>query len=457
MLVDENPELALVPAATTAEPSPSPQQLSPTHIGQGNGNNEPSAARGEPGLHASLTARSCDKDGCQATSSDNNDQGDKNPPKTVDAATADRTARTRPTDSRAEDDLVRWIRENGGVIQRVASGVTRWGKGMVAASPIKTGDPLLSLPSKLLLTTHTVMQYSNLSAVLQLDEHVRQHTGPPDSGDIWALTLALEYERHNPWSPWAPYISSLPRPSSPVWWRAAQLKELPSAAADAVAVVRRDVRTAFGALVPHLIRTYPELGFSTDTNTLDSFTWSALTVWGRAFDLDHTGQSEVGLIPFMDLANHRSGVKKTKAYDGAHLTFAASGPVATGDEVLISYGDGKPTVTYLARYGFMPSTTHGDFVALIGVSATNPDRSTAAAAAAADLPATEMDPLGHARRRSLVARVGLDGRVSRSFLSACALEQRGRDQPRGDTGEPSPAELCSAARRVRLGVLAAIR
>ena len=460
LLVDENPELALVPAAIAAEPSSSAPQLAPEHRGgQGDGDGSygsPTAradeSTGVPGTDASLTASTCDRDGCETTRSDNDEQR-------LGAAAAAQAALTRPTDSGAEDesedDLVRWIRENGGVIRRVTSGATRWGNGMVAASPIRAGDPLLSLPSKLLLTTHTVLQYSNLSGVLRLDEHVRQHTGQPDSGDIWALTLALEYERHNPWSPWAPYTSSLPHPSSPVWWSALQLNELhSSAAAAAIAVVQRDVRTAFDAMVPHLIRTYPEL-FSADTNTLESFTWSALTVWGRAFDLDHAGRSEVGLIPFMDLANHRAGVKKTKAYDGAHLTFAASDPVAAGDEVLISYGDAKPTLTYLTRYGFIPPTTQGDFVALIGVSATQPDRSTAAAAAYTP-PATGMDPLGHIHRRSLVARVGVDGRVTPSFLSACAVELSGRDPLRGGTDEPSPADLCGAVQRVRRGVRAAV-
>ena len=82
LLVDENPELALVPAAIAAEPSSSAPQLAPEHRGgQGDGDGSygsPTAradeSTGVPGTDASLTASTCDRDGCETTRSDNDEQ-----------------------------------------------------------------------------------------------------------------------------------------------------------------------------------------------------------------------------------------------------------------------------------------------------------------------------------------------------------------------------------------------
>lgn len=56
-------------------------------------------------------------------------------------------------------------------------------------------------------------------------------------------------------------------------------------------------------------------------------------------------------------------------FDGASVKFSASTAWRAGDEVLISYGDDKPTLTYLTRYGFMPPPDEtDDFVVLVGHS-----------------------------------------------------------------------------------------
>ena len=40
--------------------------------------------------------------------------------------------------------------------------------------------------------------------------------------------MALDYERHNRWSPWRPYLAALPDPTSPVFWSDAELDGLQS-------------------------------------------------------------------------------------------------------------------------------------------------------------------------------------------------------------------------------------
>jgi hypothetical protein len=52
-----------------------------------------------------------------------------------------------------------------------------------------------------------------------------------------------------------------------------------------VLVLKRWLSSTYNGLFPHLTATYPEW-FPADQATLELWTWAALHVWGRAFDVD---------------------------------------------------------------------------------------------------------------------------------------------------------------------------
>ena len=57
--------------------------------------------------------------------------------------------------------------------------------------------------------------------------------------------------------------------------------------------------------VRHLFSEHSAM-FNAGRNTLETFTWAALTVWGRAFSVgDSNGPTEYAIIPIGDLLNHR--------------------------------------------------------------------------------------------------------------------------------------------------------
>lgn len=104
----------------------------------------------------------------------------------------------------------------------------------------------------------------------------------------------------------------------------------------------------YDALFPRLSETYPAM-FPREVHSLDSFTWAALTVWSRAFDLG-AWESTVpmwGMVPFADLANHAPFVPISYSIDENSYEFVAPVSLESGEEIFISYGDGKTTFHYI--------------------------------------------------------------------------------------------------------------
>ena len=73
------------------------------------------------------------------------------------------------------------------------------------------------------------------------DPHIVQHIG--HGASTWQLILALDYERHNTASPWKPYIASLKKPDSPLWWSEEELGAFQSDAIVGEIQVRRVSRS----------------------------------------------------------------------------------------------------------------------------------------------------------------------------------------------------------------------
>lgn len=104
----------------------------------------------------------------------------------------------------------------------------------------------------------------------------------------------------------------------------------------------------YDALLPRLSETYPAM-FPREVHSLDSFTWAALTVWSRAFDLG-AWESTVpmwGMVPFADLTNHAPFVPISYSIDENSYEFVAPVSLESGEEIFISYGDAKTTFHYV--------------------------------------------------------------------------------------------------------------
>ena len=160
--------------------------------------------------------------------------------------------------------------------------------------------------------------------------------------------------------------------------------------------------------MPYLIKTYPNV-YTTEHNTIDSFMWSSLTVWGRVFGLDANGAAETGLIPFMDLANHKLRAVGDTTWDTNVFELDAKAPLTVGNELEISYGDDKPTLSFLLHYGFLTAATEGDFVTFSATVGTLTDE------------VDQMKGTGPLPSSSpeLLAHVGPDGYLSAEFLTSC--------------------------------------
>jgi hypothetical protein len=172
------------------------------------------------------------------------------------------------------------------------------------------------------------------------------------------------------------------------------------------------LENTYQTLMPHLFNTYPDL-FDKDTHTVETLTWSAMMVWSRAFGLGDWNTSETGLIPFVDLANHGpKGLRGDTSWDEQTFDLVAGPASLAGDELVISYGDSKPSPSFVLFYGFLPESDFGDFVTL--GDPVNFERSDRGGVSGA----TEL----LVRAGSPVAAIGPDGYVSDSFIAQCGIQ-----------------------------------
>lgn len=204
--------------------------------------------------------------------------------------------------------LEEWLLEQGAVLKGVTARAavdSGGGRGLYTTTRALPGQLLLTIPKSAWLSSSTVAQRSGIARILaSADPEIGEYCQP---GSLWTVILALEHERHNTSSHWRPYIDSLPDPTSPVLWDNASLAGLESPALVAETHdLQRHIKEVWHALVLPLAQRYPDK-FDGGVNTLESFTWSALTVWGRVFDLGRWNTTENGLMPLMDFANHRWG------------------------------------------------------------------------------------------------------------------------------------------------------
>lgn len=311
-------------------------------------------------------------------------------------------------DDKPYEDLIKWLKKSGadfGSVSGHARALAGGGRGLFATKAIAEGDEIIRIPAECWISHRSILRSSPCAHVLREDPVVH---GLIQEDQTWAVVIGLEYERHNPYSQWLEYLHFMRRQESTLWWTKAELEELhsPKMLEDTL-VAKKDLDDTYNRIYPHLFTKYPTM-WNAQENSRESFYWSALTMWGRAFNVAGWNSSvgtEYGLVPIADLLNHDGGRPSTWTMeykdtdhkgDPSAYTFSANRDAAKGQEIMISYGDHRASYNFFMYCGFIPfGQTYGDYNGLVilrnGVSV-------------------------------LEVAIGNDGRVNEKFLNAFAAE-----------------------------------
>ena len=303
-----------------------------------------------------------------------------------------------------EESLIEWLQENGVYLSpqstwgraghplRVESDTVDdfepSGRGLIARRPIIQNEPLLEIPTKLVMTKEKAKHI--------LGERVV----PEEMGEYIALALLLLHERSRGGdSFFAPYIGVLPdvEEVGPSYaWQEDELALLQgSGALIATRSFQEKLRKEYAAVQESTLSRHPDL-FPPDSTTFEDFRWAMAMLFSRGVDLrdEDAGTGQLGLVPYADLLNHSpysssnfnlnsipfSKDKEVVLYadrpyavndqvGGAHarplllalcLTLVIRCPCA---QVLITYGQ-KSNAALLLLYGFVIDRNRFDEVEL---------------------------------------------------------------------------------------------
>eukprot|EP00040_Diaphanoeca_grandis_P004637 m.29568 g.29568 ORF g.29568 m.29568 type:complete len:622 (-) comp16120_c0_seq1:128-1993(-) len=271
--------------------------------------------------------------------------------------------------------LTSWIREHDGWVTgvRCVNAPQSGGRGIIAIGNIQEGERYASIPQAVWFWEGSVREESEIGDILADDEFLEEEIGSiwAETGDPIRLILALAYEKLNlNESFWKPFIDSMPQqPTSPIWWPEQQLDNFESEVLKkGIITLKTTLERTYNEYMPTLAERYPEV-FDLNELTMDVWKWSALHVYGRAFDAQHPTDPQLrtwALIPVIDLVNHQGYP------DGGYGDSDGPGPftaeattcVRHGGELFHSYGSSKSSTHYLLTYGFIPTGyTHSDYIA----------------------------------------------------------------------------------------------
>ncbi|XP_063067853.1 SET domain-containing protein 4 [Engraulis encrasicolus] len=214
-------------------------------------------------------------------------------------------------------DLRRWLRDRGFRSKLLTPAHFRdTGRGLMATSPIKANDMLISLPEQCLLTTSTVLRS-------YLGEHIKRWK-PPVS-PLLALCTFLIAERHaGSLSEWKPYIDVLPQTyTCPAYFTDKVMGLLPAGLKAKGLDQRERVRelhssaAAFFASLQPLLR--EPVGAVFSHNALQ---WAWCSVNTRTVYMTHPQsphlsmeKNNYALAPYLDLLNHSPQVQVTAGFN----------------------------------------------------------------------------------------------------------------------------------------------
>ena len=188
--------------------------------------------------------------------------------------------------------LVRWLLDNGATFPSVyLQHYSSHNHGVHALEPIPASEPVLSIPSSLLLTLDVA---TSTPFGRRLQRSMGNTTTPYPL--IAAYLLIEQADPHSRWSPW---LAVVPRsfPSLPICYGPSQWRLLQGSA---VAAVVSEQRERFESEFAAITQAAPDFTFS-----FDAYRSARLLVSTRLFSYtDSRGQRAVALVPLADLLNH---------------------------------------------------------------------------------------------------------------------------------------------------------
>ena len=291
--------------------------------------------------------------------------------------------------SEQERDLKRWAHAEGAPFTDAVTLAELPGAGRmaVATRDLGVGEPIISVPRKLMLCVTDVVDAIVLRANVTNQTRTRFI-------ERALLEVFLASERGNASSFWTPFIAAMPREydaSHPFYSTKAAMHTVQSS--DFGRTMRCAVRRTrklyaevveFLALSVDWARTAAALGRQPDdyvrrfggvlslqhanaTVSFEDFSWAHVSVISRIFGLNTTRTDDACLVPWADQLNHRSADSASAVwdYDRAAHTFVIKmrSAVARGAELTESYG-ARPNYRFLHTYGFVEPHNAEDIVSL---------------------------------------------------------------------------------------------
>ncbi|KAG7387716.1 hypothetical protein PHYBOEH_008155 [Phytophthora boehmeriae] len=257
-----------------------------------------------------------------------------------------------------EERFLRWLTDNGATFPKLRwPVVTSNGlRGVSATEEIPSGEPMLSIPRRLLISEELCWKDPQLRPIFEENRDVFTR-----DDSVLALFLMREMIRGDR-SFFYPYLAILPYPESVQDWTEDEIYELHDARlVEAAARRTAEIETYYHRVFNRLQEKYPG-EFPETLYTFDTFKFAWKTIQARTFGrrLPWTA-----LVPFADCLNHTNVATKYDFDVDGNGMFRLYPSSATfyeaGAEAFNSYGR-RSNFQLLLDYGFALPANEWDYV-----------------------------------------------------------------------------------------------
>ncbi|ORX46330.1 SET domain-containing protein [Hesseltinella vesiculosa] len=267
---------------------------------------------------------------------------------------SNRSAKGTVVNDARHENFLKWLKKHDfpGTKLRLAT-FKDTGRGMMATDDIATGEVLVQVPKRLLISSN------------QLQTVYGDHSLSPHQ--LLAAHLILLRSEVNSW--WKPYLDLLPNhfKTLPVNFSEEHSALLPPSLADEILQQKRKIQDDFDAVLA-FFKGRQDISLIA-TVTLDMFKWAWLCVNTRSIHVRSTSRRvkdcDIALAPLLDFLNHsneaqiESGLNlHTQCFEIKTLT-----PYKAGEQVFINYGPHDNQAIF-REYGFVLPKNGYNFVSV---------------------------------------------------------------------------------------------
>jgi len=231
------------------------------------------------------------------------------------------------------------------------------GNGLVAARDVKEDEPLLEIPSHLVLSLKTAREGNHA-----LKEFLNDNEALKNNSSL-CLAVFLMFEKNTLGSFWAPYLRILPKQFDiALHWNAEEIEQLQGTTQrEAIKLIKNTVKQY--AYLHTMIKRAEIKTFNADGFTWESFRWGVSVVMSRQNQVPVDDKNnQIALIPLWDMANHAQG-KMTTFFEEGVVRCSSMSDIKKGDQIKIFYGN-RPNRELLIYQGFIIDNNNADNVKL---------------------------------------------------------------------------------------------